>query len=358
MYFDQDNNSTQDFPGGFEGPEKRLLVDFFPPNKTSVDGPFSGLRKISRDDWQDLLDDAKCTIISVTSNSFCDSYVLSESSLFVYPTRVLIKTCGTTVPLFSIPKLLKYASRCSMEVRYVYYSRKNFIFPDLQHKLHQDFEAEYEYLNKYFSGTPYVVGPLTGEHYHVYVADYTQSSSRQSLEDAPAPPRTNVLEVMMHDIDDNVLRQFWKGDDFVSARDVTRSSGIEDLLPGSMIDDFMFTPCGYSMNGLLKQAYWTIHITPEKHCSYVSFEVGISLPSYTELVSSVLQTFKPGKATIAIFTDKSAEVATLKGRTASPALDTKAIVGYKATTKSHLESEGCLDLKVINISRASRECEC
>ena len=44
--------------------------------------------------------------------------------------------------------------------------------------------------------------------------------------------------------------QFYRGADFVSAAQTTVSSGIADLLHGSDIDEFVFEPCGYSMNGL------------------------------------------------------------------------------------------------------------
>ena len=32
---------------------------------------------------------------------------------------------------------------------------------------------------------------------------------------------------------------------------VLQKSGIGDLIPGTVIDDVLFEPCGYSMNGLL-----------------------------------------------------------------------------------------------------------
>lgn len=43
---------------------------------------------------------------------------------------------------------------------------------------------------------------------------------------------------------------FCRGADFVSAQQTTVSSGIADLLHGADIDEFVFEPCGYSMNGL------------------------------------------------------------------------------------------------------------
>lgn len=51
------------------------------------------------------------------------------------------------------------------------------------------------------------------------------------------------------------------------------SPGIQDLLPNSYIDDYVFEPCGYSMNGTEGKAFSTIHVTPEDGFSYASFEV-------------------------------------------------------------------------------------
>ncbi|XP_067118349.1 S-adenosylmethionine decarboxylase proenzyme-like [Centruroides vittatus] len=79
----------------------------------------------------------------------------------------------------------------------------------------------------------------------------------------------------MQDLDQKIMKIFTK-EVSASAKDATQKSGIDKLLPGVTIDDFLFNPCGYSMNGLLKGGYYiTIHITPEPLCSYVSFETNI-----------------------------------------------------------------------------------
>ncbi|KAH3725200.1 hypothetical protein DPMN_051035 [Dreissena polymorpha] len=55
-----------------------------------------------------------------------------------------------------------------------------------------------------------------------------------------------------------------------------QKSGIDKILPDAKIDEFLFEPCGYSINGLLPHGqYFTIHVTPEPNCSYVSFESNV-----------------------------------------------------------------------------------
>jgi hypothetical protein len=44
------------------------------------------------------------------SNDHFDSYVLSESSLFVYPRNVVLKTCGRSTPFLCLRKLVQYTT--------------------------------------------------------------------------------------------------------------------------------------------------------------------------------------------------------------------------------------------------------
>jgi len=90
----------------------------------------------------------------------------------------------------------------------------------------------------------------------------------------------------------------------VDARQITKSSGIADLFPGSTIDDFLFIPMGYSMNGLIDESYFTIHITPQPNCSYVSFETNIPHKDYSSLIRQILEIFHPGKFTLLFFANE------------------------------------------------------
>ena len=67
--------------------------------------------------------------------------------------------------------------------------------------------------------------------------------------------------------------QFARTNDFVSAKHTTAASGIGSMLSKAEIDDFVFEPCGYSMNGSEGKGFSTIHVTPETGYSYASVEL-------------------------------------------------------------------------------------
>jgi len=274
---------------GFEGPEKRLEIDFKPNPAKPL-----GLRQYNKDQWQEMLDFSSCTIISQTSNERCDSYVLSESSLFVFPYKLMIKTCGTTTLLKIIPKLLEYSRACQLTVDYVMYSRKNFLFPEKQVYPHIDWRVELDYLDQYFEGQSYILGPITKDHWYLYVADYSEPCDAASKE--------VTLEIMMHKLDRAAASQFYRKE---GCGDRDKFPGVAELIHGQETDEFNFTPCGYSMNGIVDNVYSTIHVTPEPQCSYASFETNVSLSSYKNLVLRVFDIFKPGTVTLTLFRENT-----------------------------------------------------
>lgn len=287
-------NSPHSAPdiSGFEGPEKILEIVFDVPTSSE------GLRSIPRSEWDEILSLAHCAIVDYESNNFFDSYILSESSLFVYPQKLLIKTCGTTTLLKVIPRLKDYAKNNDHAIKWVCYSRKNFIFPQNQKSPHKNFSEEVRFLeDELLDGEAYILGPVTSDHWFCYVSD--------QLEEACENYRDVTMNLMMYDMDKEVAKQFYKDDDYTNVDDVTSKSGIGDLLPGSKIHAFMFDPCGYSMNGLKDNYYWTIHVTPESHCSYVSFETNMKMKDYNQLIQKVLEVFKPGRFTLSFFADEN-----------------------------------------------------
>lgn len=314
---------------GFEGPEKRLEIDFKPnPNRPR------GLRCLDREQITELLDLARCTIVSSTSNEYFDSYVLSESSLFIFPFKLLIKTCGTTTLLNTIPKLLEFAGILDLSIELVMYSRKNFLFPHKQMYPHLNWTDEVDFLNRIFDGTAYVLGPLSQSHWYLYLADYSEHRGSSDS-------REITMEVMMHDLDRTAASKFYRREGMT---DDTKFPGVADLLPGSETDEFNFTPCGYSMNGLFGEAYYTIHVTPEPHCSYASFETNVTLSSYSKLLSSVCEIFKPGSFTVTLFNENG----TVHHEYCRQEDLELIIPGYTLKHRTFCELEGCIDVTLCN----------
>ncbi|KAF2313724.1 hypothetical protein GH714_012973 [Hevea brasiliensis] len=259
---------------GFEGYEKRLELSFSEPSFFADPGGM-GLRSLSKSQLDEILKPAECTIVDSLSNDHIDSYVLSESSLFVYPYKVIIKTCGTTKLLLSIPAILKLADTLSLTVCSVRYTRGSFKFPGAQSFPHRCFSEEVAVLDGHFGklgldSIAYVMGS----------PDKTQNGM----------DRASV---------------FYKTQSS-SAAVMTEESGIRKILPQSDICDFDFDPCGYSMNAIEGDAISTIHITPEDGFSYASFEaVGYNFEdmNLTQLLERVLACFEPTEFSIALHSE-------------------------------------------------------
>mmetsp|Transcript_5856 Transcript_5856/g.8137 ORF Transcript_5856/g.8137 Transcript_5856/m.8137 type:complete len:455 (+) Transcript_5856:62-1426(+) len=322
------NESDDDFPGVFEGPEKTMEVVF-----RSDKGAIDGLRSLSRNELDILCTKASCSIISCISNGHMDAYVLSESSLFVYKHRLVMKTCGTTTLLRCLGTLLEFADKAGMELTWVGYSRKNLLFPDEQQAPHSSFDDEVKYISTHeqlqnrLRGSGHILGPVTGDHWFVYVADHPNPtmpiSNHQNLISNSILNRTNLLanqpqseqisksstpsgertiNMMMFDMDPAVANLFYKKT-CRTGKEMTKQAGIDLLCPGAQIDDQAFTPCGYSMNAILHDAYFTMHITPQQECSYASFETNTCLDKYSPLVRNVLKVFRPKRFVLTMFGD-------------------------------------------------------
>eukprot|EP00804_Cyclotella_cryptica_P013870 CCRYP_002415-RA/>CCRYP_002415-RA protein AED:0.06 eAED:0.06 QI:558/1/1/1/0.66/0.5/4/425/473 len=337
--FDEDDHSGEirEYNGVFEGPEKTLEVVFrkipgFEGNLTDDEASLSdssansggsnaihrrGLRTLPRVDLNRICARARCTILSSVSNRYLDAYVLSESSLFVYPYMIVLKTCGTTTLLRCVATLIELGRKIGLEIDWLGYNRKNFNFPGDQMFPHGSFNQEMDYLYSHrnlcerLNGNGYTLGPVTSDHWFVFVADHT----KRYVEDNDTD---RVLNIMMFDIDQSVAQKFYY--DKYKARigpdeteeeatkrismEQTKAAGIDNLVAGATIDPRAFEPCGYSMNAILFHSYSTMHITPEEGSSYASFETNQKLSSYTPLVSNVVRAFRPKRFVMTLMADE------------------------------------------------------
>ena len=248
----------------FEGAEKKLEIYL---DRSS--GSPHGLRSFQTAVWADVIADAQATILHRQSNAEFDAYLLSESSLFVFSHRIVLKTCGTTTLLLVLPKLLRLAEAVGTSIEHLHYGHYRLKFPEQQAYPHQTFDQEHEYLERTLGGvvTSHVLGPSDGRCWYVLSAGRVAPPPAPPPADGPVDT-DDIFEIAMEGMAHHVCARYLQASHpglagAALASRMTAVSGVGALLPGVTIDDWAFEPCGYSMNGLQGEYYYTVHVTPE-----------------------------------------------------------------------------------------------
>ena len=400
-----------------------------------------------------MLDMVNCKVLSIVNSDHVDAYLLSESSMFVFPHKIILKTCGTTTLLLGLHRLLHIAAvhaglpfhnakslneiHAAATPYRVFYSRKSFLFPDKQRGPHRSWKQEVKYLDDMFEGgSAYMVGKMNGDHWYLYITSpsnmLTPPRTPEEEKSLGSPTRTKkiptglmtslgaihedthdeTLEILMTDLDPENAKQFYVShasavaNEQVSAqvqearRDaheslgnlsngtvgstadsadatfdvfsnsgesdlaggthtpltdhvitecltteghalgtvVSNSCGLSDVYPASIypdarIDAYLFSPCGFSANGVVPAAvatsaekdgesgsgsdsdskpvahYFTVHVTPEPNCSFASFETNLPGGRHqgretADVIEHVVGIFKPGRFSVTLFEAK------------------------------------------------------
>lgn len=391
-----------------------------------------------------------CKVLSIIKSEHVDAYLLSESSMFVFPHKIILKTCGTTTLLLGLHRLLHIAAndagfpfhnakslediKAAATPYRVFYSRKNFLFPDRQRGPHRGWKQEVRFLDDMFEGgSAYMVGKMNGDHWYLYITspNTTITPPRTPDEDMAAPRPSSMrtvkiptallssfqsvsennsdetLEILMTDLDPGHAKQFYLShasavaNESVSAQAqqarpdapaglgnlssmdvgigptlsdrshdagldifgdvseqellgnqtrevdqrivtealtteghalgtaVSDSCGLSDVYPTSTypdarIDAYLFSPCGFSANGVIpaplavehsqngesKAAhYFTVHVTPEPNCSFASFETNVPGGQKgrctADIIEHVVRIFQPGRFSVTLFEAKN-----------------------------------------------------
>ncbi|KAK5652135.1 hypothetical protein OQA88_10777 [Cercophora sp. LCS_1] len=395
-----------DSTNAFEGPEKLLEVWFAPSAKALPPGvKENGLKAVEPSVWEGMLDLVNCKVLSIINSDHVDAYLLSESSMFVFPHKLILKTCGTTTLLLGLHRLLRIAAvnagfpfhntksaddiRAAATPHRVFYSRKNFLFPDKQRGPHRSWKEEVKYLDDMFeNGSAYMVGRMNGDHWYLYITSpnstltpprtptSSNGGSPTRLSKIPtgilSPTRPTgedsndeTLEILMTDLDPENAKQFYLAQASAVASDrgsdnaqpkpevdgafdvfdnnaaeavdgetseghalgtvVSDTCGLSDVYPKSVfpdarIDAYLFSPCGFSANGVVpappsteasdtKAAhYFTVHVTPEPNCSFASFETNVpggqKGRDTVDVIEQVVNIFRPGRFSVTLFEAK------------------------------------------------------
>jgi len=224
------------YDGCFEGSEKKMEIDFIPMDGSDVEAipNNGGLRTYNRKYWSEIIAMLNGSILLHDALEKFDAYLISESSLLVYNDRIVILTCGTTLLLKTLPAFISAAAKIGLEVSWFQYSRKNFLFPDKQHSPHTTFDTEVSFLDNIFpTGRPFVMGPLSSDHWYLFVADFIdrgegKGAERRALmqeyskekedtgkDSQKVMDKDQMLNVYMYGIDPHVAQLFVRGDSLI-----------------------------------------------------------------------------------------------------------------------------------------------
>ncbi len=233
--------------------------------------------------WQELVACCNAQIISRISNENCKAFLLSESSLFVWTDRFLILTCGVTTLVNSIEYFLKNID--NSHINQVIYQRKNEYFSHAQLSCFSD---DTKILAQHMNGKAYRFGEMDSHHNYIF---HQENSFI-------AAPEDKTYGLLAYQISEQASRSLTTPG--LSAQCIRDFFNIDLLLPGFLIDDFVFEPYGYSLNAIKNDKYLTIHVTPQAMSSYVSFESNIDL---VELAAQILAVLQPASFDLLSFNE-------------------------------------------------------
>lgn len=283
----------------FEGPEKKLELHFRP-----LPGNKDGLRAIDRSTWDAILAISHISILSVKSNEHFDAYLLSESSLFVYPYKLYLKTCGISSPLLCTPALSDFAKVLGTTLERVLYSRRNFLFPASQCYPHRSMCEEEQYLKQFFPrGQSVRMGSNECDQWFLFEAVVGDRPVSRPSPNTHEPVDSSFEITMTGKLHPETMKHFWwdkESTEGPSTRKIAEKIGVTKLIEGVEIDEFAFSPCGFSLNGLKDDGFITIHITPQDEFCYVSYETNIANLDYHRLRDGILEIFRPEKFTLLV----------------------------------------------------------
>ena len=254
----------------FEGSEKKLEIIFSSKRPS--------LRSLPDKFWADVIKSCGARIISSSKLPLIHSYILSESSMFLWDHRLVLITCGQTTLLKSLLKILKKISQDDIEI--IFYQKKNELLPWAQ-KSH--FLNDIKHLEKHVEGQSYQFGKL---HDHHFLLFHSESDYKSDTKD-------NTLEILMYD-------SAWIKDTSPKTMNLLKKK-LESLLPHFEIQEHFFKPSGYSLNAVRDEFYYTIHITPERPCFYTSFETNFKGASSHDFINKLFEIFKSRSSDMILF---------------------------------------------------------
>lgn len=163
--------------------------------------------------------------------------------------------------------------------------------------LNDNFKSEFMYLNSFFSGEGFILGPVTSDHWYFFVADFMQVEHILYSDIS--------INLCLYKIGSSLLDNIDSDSNYLNVFSILFQDKINILSihPGSTIHSHFFKPHGLIINGLIDQYYWTIYIIKENNVNYVSYEANVHSSNYAVVIQSLLDIFNPSRFSMSLFAD-------------------------------------------------------
>ncbi len=253
----------------FEGAEKKLEIIVSKEHQPLYEKPEAF--------WKELVENCEATILSSIRNDKQIAFLLSESSLFVWDDRILMLTCGQTKLIKSAEFFIDSLGKDSVDC--LFFQRKNEYRSHLQTS---DFIQDAQFLAGQIEGEALRLGKMHSHHTQLF---HTTKAFKPIQED-------RTCELLMYDMAPEVISFLTRED--LTKEEIRKLFQFEELLPGFELDDFVFKPYGYSLNGIRGEDYFTVHVTPQETSPYISFETNLKICEKSQvLLHQILEILRP-----------------------------------------------------------------
>lgn len=250
----------------FENAEKKIEITFKQGSKS--------LKILPKAFWDTLAAKAKVRILSSVNSPLCDSYLLSESSLFVFPQKLLLITSGQGSLLGMVEHVLSHFKL--EEVDAFFYEVKGESYQN-------DFLKEAFALSQLIPGTLMNLGDRDSDQVSLFYLDRPSAHIKNS---------EATFEILIHELDP-IFQEVFALDKASARKWLSEGSGFKSFFESFDVQDFSFQPFGYSLNAIKGDKYFTFHVSPHERGSFASLETNFVEIGAEKLLEASYSLFKP-----------------------------------------------------------------
>jgi S-adenosylmethionine decarboxylase len=222
----------------------------------------------------------------------------------------MMKTCGTTLPLNGVDRILAAANSLNLKPIDMTYSRSSFVFPGRQPFPHDSLDSERKYLTDMSARLGHEISDRTevlGDENGIFWLIHTKIFASEFV---PEPEPRIMVDCIMTGLAPDARADFWKDKTYCDEKNSEAMSAVIQPFDETFrVVGIAFDPCGFSANvhGGTNGDYMSVHVTPEEGFSYASVE-GVfgghfDSEKINTFVQRVVDVFRPDKLLVTVLTN-------------------------------------------------------